>query len=152
MGNLSSTINALANFNAVTGSFLNYNEETKKGVSTVDALSNLSWNIAGGLLRNQASKAIADTTGSYLGYAINSNAGYGTAEANEKGTAGTILAAQLSSPWGMFGGIPYMTSYYGGAMPYAMPFGIVGGGCHHHRHHCHTSFMPSFFTMGGIWC
>ena len=93
-----------------------------------------------------------ENTGSYLGYAINSAAGYGSSEANAKGTSALIGASLLTSPFGIFGMMnPYSTLY--GCGPYGNGFwnsGFFGRGCG-----CNTPFMfggPTMFGMNGFWC
>lgn len=87
-----------------------------------------------------------------MGYAVNSLAGYGDPEANYNGTMGTIAAAMLTQPFGIFGNRCCHTStlygcggfgggYFGGYDMYT-PFTFS-----------YTPFSgPSFFSHRGCWC
>ncbi|MFQ8625014.1 MAG: hypothetical protein ACLSA2_00255 [Candidatus Gastranaerophilaceae bacterium] len=116
---LDNAIYALSNVNALMGSTLGYVDAKNRGANTGDALMGFGLNVMNGAIRNEAAKDIRDRTGSYLGYAVNSAAGYGTPEANYRGTMGLIGASMLTSPFGIFGC---------GYSPYMMPSMIYGGG------------------------
>lgn len=147
--NLDNAIYALSNINAIMGSSLGYMNDRQNGIPAGYAMSNMGYNIMNGALRNEASRQIHNMTGSYLGYAVNNAAGYGSPEANYAGTMGTIGAAMISSPFGIFN--PYGTSALYGCGPYGGGYwnsGFFGGcGC--------NSFAfggPSLFGIRGFWC
>ena len=87
---LDNLIYGLSNVNAIMGSALGYSRDKSSGVSTEGAFANFGMNVANGLMRNTVAKGIQENSGSYLGYAINSTAGYGSPEANSKGTVGLL--------------------------------------------------------------
>ncbi len=141
---LSNAIYALSNINALGGSLLGYSEAKSNGASTGEALTDFGFNVMNGAIRNVWARDIQQHTGSYLGYAVNSAAGYGNPQSNALGTLGLVNATMITSPFGIFGCNPFMTS-----MIYN-PFGgsFFGGGCC-----CNNNFMfPSFFGGGGFWC
>ena len=147
---IDNAIHALSNFNAVMGSVNSMVDAKNNGVPTSDALIDFGFNVTNGVLRNAAAQDIQQRSGSYLGYAINSAAGYGNPVANAQGTMGLIGASMLTSPFGIFGcGFnPYMTSTIYGCGPFGG--GFFGGGCG-----CGSGFMfggPSFFGVRGFWC
>lgn len=150
---LDNAIYALSNANALMGSALGYVDAKNRGANTGDALMGFGFNVMNGAIRNEAAKDIRDRSGSYLGYAVNSAAGYGTPEANYRGTMGLIGASMLTSPFGIFGCgySPYMmpSMIYGGGM--GMWGGsFFGGGCG-----CNNAFMfggPTLFGPRGFWC
>lgn len=147
---IDSAIYALSNFNALAGSALGAVDAKNQGASAGSALMGFGFNVMNGALRNEAAREIQHHTGSYLGYAINSAAGYGNPVANARGTMGLIGASMLTSPFGIFGcGFnPYMTSTIYGCGPFGG--GFFGGGCG-----CGTGFMfggPTFFGVRGFWC
>ncbi len=146
---LDNAIYALSNFNALMGSTVGLINAKNDGVSTGDALMNFGYNVMNGALRNEASREIQRHTGSYLGYAVNSMAGYGNPVSNYTGTVGTIGAAMVSSPFGIFGCNPFMTSsiygcgpFGGGFFGFSPGFGPFGYGLG----------MPSFFSPCGFYC
>lgn len=166
---LDNAIYALSNFNAIMGGINGFNRDKQNGVPIADAISNFGFNTAGGLFRNSASKAIAQETGSYLGYAVNNSAGYGTAEANAQGTTATINTAMITSPYGIFGAYnnPYMMSsiygygpmggywngggfFGGGCGP--MMGGFWGGGCGCNHGSPFIMTGPTMFAPRGFWC
>ena len=149
---LDSIIYATSNINAILSSALGYAQDKNNGVNTGNAVANFGMNIANGLVRNSAAKNIQENSGSYLGYAINANAGYGNSEANTKATAGLLGASLLTSPYGIFGMVnPYSTLY--GCGPFGGGFynsGFFGRSCG-----CNSPFMfagPTMFGMNGFWC
>ena len=147
---IDNAIHALSNFNAVMGSFAGYADARNQGVPASDAMIDFGLNVMNGTIRNAAARDIQQRSGSYLGYAVNSIAGYGNPEANARGTVGLIGASMLTSPFGIFGcGFnPYMTSSIYGCGPFGG--GFFGGGCG-----CGTGFMfggPTFFGVRGFWC
>lgn len=149
---LDNTIYALSNMNAILGSTLGYVNDKQSGVSTGNALSNFGTNIMNGAFRNAVSRDIQQTSGSYLGYAVNSAAGYGNPVSNYQGTVGTIGAAMLTSPFGIFGCNPYMmTSSIYGCGPFGGGYlggGMFGGcGCNSLGYG-----MGSFFSPMGFYC
>ena len=150
---INNAIYALSNINALGQSFLNYRDNLKSGTSYADATLGLGFSIMNAGARNLASREIADSTGSYLGYAVNNTAGYGTPEADAKGTAGTIAAAQLSSPWGLFSMMPsvsYMPMPYMGRPMMGGFFGGIPGSGWFSNGCCHT-MSHSFFSPFGGW-
>ena len=149
---LDSILYTTSNINAILGSVVGYTQDKNNGVNTSNAIANFGMNVANGMVRNSAAKNIQENTGSYLGYAINSADGYGSSEANAKGTSALIGASLLTSPFGIFGMMnPYSTLY--GCGPYGNGFwnsGFFGRGCG-----CNTPFMfggPTMFGMNGFWC
>lgn len=148
---IENAIYALSNINAIMSSTANYVDNRQNGVPAGYALSDMGYNIMNGALRNEMSRDIQQRTGSYLGYAINNAAGYGNPVANAQGTSGTIAAAMLTSPFGIFGCNPWMMTsslygcgpfgggYYGGFFPGCYDNFMFGGG-------------PSMFGMRGCWC
>lgn len=146
---LDNTLYTLSNVNALLGSAVGFADAKKNGASTGDALMDFGFNIMNGAIRNEAARDIRQNTGSYLGYAVNSAAGYGNPVANAKGTMGLIGASMITSPFGIFGcGFnPYMTSTIYGCGPFG---GGFFGGCG-----CGPGFMfggPSFFGVRGFLC
>ena len=142
----------LSNVNAIMGSALGYSRDKSDGLSTGGALANFGMNVTSGLMRNSVAKNIQENSGSYLGYAVNSAAGYGNPEANNKATMGLLGASMLTSPYGIFGIMsPYSTLY--GCGPYGNGYwnsGFFGGGCG-----CNSLFMfsgPTMFGLNGFWC
>lgn len=141
----------LSNVNAIMGSAFGYVQDKDSGTCTRDAISNFGMNVTNGLFRNYAAKNIQENSGSYLGYAINSAAGYGNAAANVNGTSALLGATLLTSPYGIFGAMPYSSIY--GCGPYGNGFwngGFFGGGCC-----CKSPFMysgPTMFGINGFWC
>ena len=142
---LDNASNALSNVNAILGSGLTYQQRLQNGEALGPATTEFGMNIFTGALRNQAAKDIKHSTGSDIGYLINNLAGYGTPEANAKGTAAllgtSLFASSMMSPWG-YG--PYLSTpmFYGGIFsaytPPPMPMPYFGG--------------ASFFGGGGFWC
>ena len=146
---LDNTIYAMSNINAILGSTLGYVNAKQNGVPTGYALSDMGYNLMNGAIRNAVSRDIQQHTGSYLGYAVNSLAGYGNPVANYKGTIGTIGAALLSSPpCNPF----FMTSALYGCGPMGTGYwntGFFGGSC------CNPlgfGFGPSCFSPMGFYC
>lgn len=141
---LDNAVYAMSNINAILGSTLGYMNAKQNGVPVGNALSDMGFNIMNGALRNAASRDIQQTTGSYLGYAVNSAAGYGNPVANYQGTVGTMGAMMLS--------MPLFTSSLYGCGPYGYGYwnhGFFGGGC------CNNAFMfggPSMFGCRGFLC
>lgn len=157
---LDNAIYALSNFNAIMGSLNGFNRDKQNGVPIADAFGNMSNNMIGGMLRNYGSKEIANETGSYLGYAVNNAAGYGSPEANAQGITGTINAAMLTSPYGIFGAYngfnPWMTSSLYGCGPMGGGFwgggGFFGGGCGCSYNSPFILTGPTMFGMRGFYC
>ena len=149
---IDNTIYALSNINAIMGSALGYSRAKQNGVDSASALTDFGLNVASGAIRNEAARDIQRNSGSYIGYAINSAAGYGDLESNSRAINGLIGASILTSPFGIFGN-PFMTSALYGCGPYGGGFwnsGFFGGGCG-----CGNRFMfgaPSMFGMNGFWC
>ncbi len=142
---LNNTIQALSNINALLGSTVGFINDRQDNMPLGYALSNMSYNIMNGTLRNAMSQDIWHNTGSYVGYAINNAAGYGSPEANYFGTVGTINAAMMSS----FLNPCYNTSSIYGCGPFGYG-NFWGRGCN-----CNTGFMfggPSLFGMRGYLC
>lgn len=139
-------MNILSNVNAVLGSGVTYQQRLQNGEDVGAATTEFGMNILSGAMRNAVARDIYQTTGSNLGYLVNNMAGYGTAEANNKGTAGlmaTSLFTSAMSPWGYgCGGIFSGPSIFGGCgcnynpflsgpvmpMPYFGGFSYFGGG------------------------
>ena len=146
---LDNAIHALSNFNAVMGSFNSMVDAKNNGVPTSDALIDFGFNVSNGVLRNAAARDIHNRSGSYLGYAINSAAGYGNPISNTNATIGLIGASMLTSPFGIFGyGFnPYMTSSIYGCSPFG---GGFFGGCGWGPGF--TFGGPSFFGPRGFIC
>ena len=149
---IDSLIYGLSNVNAIMGLALGYSRDKSDGLSTGGALANFGMNVTSGLMRNSVAKNIQENSGSYLGYAVNSAAGYGSPEANNKATMGLLGASMLTSPYGIFGIMsPYSTLY--GCGPYGNGYwnsGFFGGGCG-----CNSLFMfsgPTMFGLNGFWC
>ena len=149
---IDSLIYGLSNVNAIMGSALGYSRDKSDGLSTGGALANFGMNVTSGLMRNSVAKNIQENSGSYLGYAVNSAAGYGSPEANNKATMGLLGASMLTSPYGIFGIMsPYSTLY--GCGPYGNGYwnsGFFGGRCG-----CNSLFMfsgPTMFGLNGFWC
>ncbi len=146
---LDNAIYALSNVNALMGSTLGMVNARNNGVPADAALMDFGFNVMNGALRNEASREIQRHTGSYLGYAVNSIAGYGNPVSNYAGTVGTIGAAMISSPFGIFGCSPFMTSTIYGCGPFGGGFfgfnpGFSPFGC--------GLGMPSFFSPFGFYC
>lgn len=141
---LDNAVYAMSNINALLSSTLGYVNAKQNGVPTGYALSDMGYNIMNGALRNAASRDIQQTTGSYLGYAVNSAAGYGNPVANYQGTVGTMGALMLSTP--------LFTSSLYGCGPYGYGYwnsGFFGNGCYN------NAFMfggPSMFGCRGFLC
>lgn len=141
----------LSNMNAILGSGLTYQQRLQDGAPLGAATTEFGLNILNGGMRNEIARDIRRTTGSNMGYLVNSLAGYGTEEANYKGTAGlmgaSLFTSMLSPRFGC-------GSYFGGPMMFGG--GIFGGGmfggCG-----CNSMINPyfgggSFFARGGFWC
>lgn len=147
---INDTIYALSNINAILGSTNGFINDRRNGIDTSDALRNFNYNIMHGAFRNAVSRDIQQHTGSYLGYSLNSIAGYGDPIANYKGSIATMNAAMLSSPFGLFS--PYlMTSSLYGCGPMGrgyFNFGYFGGNC------CNSFGLgiPSLFSPIGFYC
>ncbi len=148
---LDNAIYALSNFNALMGSTMGMVNARNNGVPAGTALMDFGYNIMNGALRNEASREIQRHTGSYLGYAVNSAAGYGNPVSNYYGTVGTMNAAMLSSPFGIFGCSPFMTSSIYGCGPFGGGFFNPGFGCGFGRFGFGLG-MPSFFSPFGFYC
>lgn len=138
---LHNTINVLSNINAVLGSTMGYVDAKQNGVPTGYALADFGNNLMSGAVRNYMARSIYDNTGSYLGYTINSAAGYGNPCANYQATTGLFGAAMLTSPW--------MTSSIYGCGPFgnwgcggSLFGGGLFGGCG----------MGSMFSPFGFYC
>ena len=145
------TIYALSNINAILGSTAGYINDKKSGTGTSDAIRNFGYNVMHGAFRNAASRDIQQYTGSYLGYAMNSIAGYGDPVANHKGSIGTMTVAMLSSPFGLFGCNPYlMTSSLYGCGP--MGGGYFYNGFFPGRCNSFGLGIPSLFSPMGFYC
>ncbi len=147
---LDNAIHALSNVNALLGSTAGFATARQNGVPAGEALTDFGFNIMNGVIRNEAAEDIRRRSGSYLGYAVNSLAGYGNPAANYKGTVGLIGASMLTSPFGIFGcGFsPYMTSTIYGCGPFGG--GFFGGGCG-----CSNPFLfggPTIFGPRGFLC
>lgn len=149
---LDSTIHALSNINAILGSTNGYIRDTQNGIPAGAALSNMGWNIMNGALRNEASREILRHNGSYMGYAVNSIAGYGDPYANYQGTVGTMAAAMMTQPFGIFGGGCCHTSSLYGCMPFGGYMGSYFGGGYYDGYTSPFMFGPSCFGMNGFWC
>ncbi len=146
---LDNAIYALSNVNALMGSTLGMVEARNNGASPGEALMGFGLSVMNGAARNAVSHEIQRHTGSYLGYAVNNIAGYGNPVSDYAGTIGTIGAAMVSSPFGIFGCSPYMTStiygcgpFGGGFFGYSPGFGPFGSGFG----------FPSFFGPCGFYC
>lgn len=92
------------------------------GQKAGDILIDFGSNVTNGALRNEIAYDIKRTTGSDLGIAVNNAAGYGSAEANQKGMQGLIGASLFS---GLFN-----NSWFGGGCcaPMFPPMGGCFGG------------------------
>lgn len=146
---IDNTIYALSNINAILGSATGLLNDQRNGVPIGNAVSNMGYNLMNGVFRNEMSREIQQSTGSYLGYAINSAAGYGSPQANYQGTVGTINAAMLTSPFGIFDCNPFMTSAIYGCGPFGGSF--MGGGFPYGCNRFGLG-MPSFFSPMGFYC
>ncbi len=156
---LSQTNFILSNINAWLGSTANAIEEKNNGADWGTSIMNWGRHGLNGTVRNIVAKDIYERTGgdrfggSYIGYIANTAAGYGTDEADQKGTMGLFGASMLTSfanPFcgGWYGGGFCGPSIFGGgyfAGP-MMPMGPAVGfptsyteinintsGCHHHH-------------------
>ncbi len=146
---IENAIYALSNVNALMGSTLGMVEAKNNGASTGEALMGFGASVMNGVARNEVSRQIQRHTGSYLGYAVNSMAGYGDPLSNYAGTIGTLGAAMVSQPFGIFGCSPYMTSTIYGCGPFGGGFysftpGFRPFGC--------GLGVPSFFGPCGFLC
>lgn len=114
-------------------------EGVQKKQKASDILIDFGQNLTNGALRNEIAYDIKYTTGSDLGIAINDNAGYGSAAANQKGMQGLMQASLFTglfgrsccSGGGFYGMSPMMGGCYnggfiGGGPTYTSP-GIFGG-------------------------
>lgn len=156
---IDSAIHALSGFNVLMGSINGYNRDKQDGVPANEALFNMGQNMLGGTLRNQGSREILHSSGSYLGYALNNAIGYDSPEATAQGINATINAAMLTSPYGLFGGgyfgggymhNPWMTSSIYGCGPYGG--GYFGGGCGCAYNSPFIITGPTMFGRTGFWC
>lgn len=139
---LDNTIYTLSNINNLLGGTLGYVNDKQSGMSTGYALSNAGFNIMNGAIRNMASKDIQEATGSYIGYAVNSLAGYGNPFANAVGTVGTMNALAISTPMSIWrtsttccGSNNWNNGFWGGGYLNSFSFGA-----------------PSMFGMNGFFC
>ena len=147
---LDSLIHTLSNINAIGESTANYFAYKNAGVPAGEALANMGYSIMNGAWRNAAAKEIRHNTGSYMGYAINNAAGYGTPEANYVGTYNTMNALMFSEIFSprhchdniftssLYGCGPYGGGYFNG--------GYFGGG------YFGGCGYPSMFSLRGCWC
>lgn len=120
----------LSNINAWLGSANNAIEEKNNGADWGTSIMNFGRHAMNGTVRNIVAKDIYESTGgdrfggSYLGYMVNTAAGYGTDEADQKGTAGLFGASMLTSMMNPFGGC-YGGGFYSGG--FCGP-SVFGGG------------------------
>ena len=122
------TVYALSNINAILGSTQGYFNDKKTGAPTGYAMSNFGYNVLNGAMRNAASRDIQQTTGSYLGYAVNNAAGYGSPQANMFGMQGTMGALMMSALFNPRQGCCNAPFMYGGMGIYS-PFSPMGFWC-----------------------
>lgn len=101
---LSSFNYTLSNINAILGSTLSYVDEKQAGDKSGAAEVNFGFNVCNGLLRNAGAEYFRRHTGSYLGYTINSLAGYGNAASNYYGSMGLLGLSMMTNPFRFFGG------------------------------------------------
>lgn len=120
----------LSNINAVLGSGVNYIYDKQQGDKSGAAEVNFGLNVANGLARNYIAEGIRRDTGSYLGYTVNSLAGYGDATANAQGMVGLMGASILTNPFmgGCYGPSVFSYSTFGMAPMMPMMGGYYGGG------------------------
>lgn len=147
---LENAIYALSQINSVLGGTTGYIQDRQNGVPVASAIGNLGYNIMNGAFRNEMSREILNSSGSYLGYAVNNAAGYGNPVANYQGTIGTMQAALLTTPFNIFGCCcnPMMTSNLYGCGP-------ISGGFFNNRIYGATYPVfggPSCFAASGYWC
>lgn len=113
----------LSNINNILGSSLGAIQDKQNGASTGESIMNFGLNLTNGAVRNEVAYDMRRNYGTNMGFLVNNMAGYGSAEANQKGMTGLLGAslfnAVVSSPW-MYGG------YCGGFAP-MMP--MYGAGC-----------------------
>ncbi len=116
----------LSNINNILGSTLGAVEDKRNGASTGESIMNFGLNLTNGAVRNEVAYDMRRHYGTNMGFLVNNMAGYGSAEANQKGMAGLLGAslfnAVVTNPWSYGGccggfGVPVMT----------MP--VFGGGC-----------------------
>ena len=120
----------LSNINAVLGSGVSYIYDKQQGDKSGAAEVNLGLNLANGLARNCIAEGIRRDTGSYMGYAVNSLAGYGDATSNAQGMVGLMGASILTNPfaYGGFCGPSVFGCAYTPVMPMMTYGGYYGGG------------------------
>lgn len=140
---LSSINNALECFNSAL-------DGASKKQKASDILIDFGSNLINGQARNEIAYDIKRTTGSDLGIAVNDNAGYGSAEKNQKGMQDLMQASVFSGMYGfgcgcggmgIFGGYPTMGCM--GGMNYSNP-GILGGVLNGYQ-------MPSMRVSTPLW-
>lgn len=137
---------ALSNVNMLLSSGLNYVQDKQAGDTSGAAEMNLGGNLINGAVRNTIAYDMRRTYGSNLGFLVNNLAGYGTPEANAKGTMGLMgasLFTGLMNPFGygygcgmpMFGMSMPMMPMLGGFSGFSAFGGgfcgpsVFGGGC-----------------------
>lgn len=118
----------LSNVNNLLGSALGAVQDKQNGASAGESIMNFGLNLTNGAIRNEVAYDMRKHYGTNMGFLVNNMAGYGSAEANQRGMTGLLGAslfnAVVSNPWS-FGGC------CGGfvAPPPVMPMPMFGGGC-----------------------
>lgn len=116
----------LSNINNILGSTLGAVQDKQNGASTGESIMNFGLNLTNGAIRNEVAYDMRRTYGTNMGFLVNNMAGYGSAEANQKGMAGLLGAslfnAVVTNPWS-YGGC------CGGFAAPVMPMPVFGGGC-----------------------
>lgn len=114
----------LSNINNILGSTLGAVEDKRNGASTGESIMNFGLNLTNGAVRNEVAYDMRRQYGTNMGFLVNNMAGYGSAEANQKGMAGLLGAslfnAAVTNPWA--------GCCCGFAAP-VMPMPVFGGGC-----------------------
>ena len=117
----------LSNVNNLLGSALGAVQDKQNGASAGESIMNFGLNLTNGAIRNEVAYDMRKHYGTNMGFLVNNMAGYGSAEANQRGMTGLLGAslfnAVVSNPWS-FGGC------CGGfvAPPPVMPMPMFGGG------------------------
>lgn len=118
----------LSNVNNLLGSTLGAVEDRQNGASTGESIMNFGLNVTNGAIRNEVAYDMRKRYGTNMGFLVNNMAGYGSAEANQKGMTGLLGAslfnAVVTNPW-TFGGGCWGGGFYSAPM---MPM-MFGGGC-----------------------
>ena len=137
----------LSNVNNLLGSAVGAAEDRQNGADAGTSIMNFGMNVLNGAVRNEVAYDMRKTYGTNMGFLINNMAGYGSAEANQKGMQGLLGASlfnAMTTPWmygggGFYGGgcgcnsmSPFGMGMFGGGMGYMggptyMSSGVLGG-------------------------